>query len=121
MTASPISINRAPVLTLWAAVVSQRLGFRWDESLSLGRALAGLNAQSKGRRLGLFGNDRLSLVSGASRVATRSAQTSQRAIFGSFSGEPISYLALFRLTHVSRSGPAPLKGRRLQAIYRISR
>ena len=29
-------------------------GFRCDESLSLGRALAGLNAQSKGRRLGIF-------------------------------------------------------------------
>ena len=49
-----ISINRAPVLTLWAAVVAQRLGFRWDESLSLGKALAGLNAQAKGRRLGIF-------------------------------------------------------------------
>jgi len=49
-----ILINRAPVLTLWAAVVAQRLGFRWDESLSLGKALAGLNAQSKGRRLGIF-------------------------------------------------------------------
>ena len=52
--ATTISINRAPVLTLWAAVVAQRLGFRWDESLSLGKALAGLNAQSKGRRLGIF-------------------------------------------------------------------
>ncbi|MFM8704667.1 MAG: hypothetical protein ACKOHG_12530 [Planctomycetia bacterium] len=49
-----ISINRAPVLTLWAAVVAERLGFRWDEALSLGKALAGLNAQSKGRRLGIF-------------------------------------------------------------------
>jgi hypothetical protein len=49
-----ISINRAPVLMLWAAVVAQRLGFHWDESLSLGKALAGLNAQSKGRRLGIF-------------------------------------------------------------------
>jgi len=36
-----ISINHAPVLPLWAAVVAQRLGFRWDESLSLGKALAG--------------------------------------------------------------------------------
>jgi hypothetical protein len=49
-----ISINRAPALTLWAAVVAQRLGFRWDESLSLGKALAGLNAQPKGRWLGIF-------------------------------------------------------------------
>ncbi len=49
-----ISINRAPVLTLWAAVVAKRLGFDEDEALSLGRALAGLNAQTKGRRLGIF-------------------------------------------------------------------
>src|SRR3954447_24820109 len=49
-----ISINRAPVLTLWAAVVAQRLGFDKDESLTLGRAVAGLNAQAKGRRLGIF-------------------------------------------------------------------
>jgi hypothetical protein len=49
-----ISINRAPVLTLWAVVVAERLGFDEDEALSLGKALAGLNAQAKGRRLGLF-------------------------------------------------------------------
>jgi hypothetical protein len=34
--ASTISINRAPVLTLWAAVVAERLGFEWDEVLTLG-------------------------------------------------------------------------------------
>jgi hypothetical protein len=33
-----ISINRAPVLTLWAAVVGQRLGFDEDEALTLGKA-----------------------------------------------------------------------------------
>jgi hypothetical protein len=49
-----ISINRAPVLTLWASVVAQRLGFDEDEALTLGKALAGLNAQAKGRRLGIF-------------------------------------------------------------------
>jgi hypothetical protein len=49
-----ISINRAPVLTLWAAVIAQRLGFTEDEALSLGKALAGLNAQAKGRSLGIF-------------------------------------------------------------------
>src|ERR1017187_191710 len=53
MTAK-ILINRAPVLTLWAAVVAERMGFNHDEALSLGKALAGLNAQSKGRRLGIF-------------------------------------------------------------------
>ena len=33
-----ISINRAPVLTLWVAVVGQRLGFDEDEALTLGKA-----------------------------------------------------------------------------------
>jgi hypothetical protein len=54
MAPKTISINRAPVLTLWAAVVAKRLGFDEDEALSLGKAVAGLNAQSKGRRLGIF-------------------------------------------------------------------
>ncbi len=54
MTATKIQINRAPVLTLWAAVVAERLGFNHDKALSLGKALAGLNAQSKGRRQGIF-------------------------------------------------------------------
>jgi len=49
-----VSINRAPVLTLWAAVVARRLGFRKDEALTLGKAVAGLNAQAKGRRLGIY-------------------------------------------------------------------
>jgi hypothetical protein len=49
-----IKINRAPVLTLWAAVVAERLGHSEAEALTLGKALAGLNAQSKGRRLGIY-------------------------------------------------------------------
>jgi hypothetical protein len=49
-----ILINRAPVLTLWAAIVAERLGFDQDEALSLGKAVAGLNAQSKGQRLGIY-------------------------------------------------------------------
>ena len=52
--AKTISINRAPVLTLWATVVAQRLGFNRDEGLSLAKAVAGLNAQAKGRSLGIF-------------------------------------------------------------------
>lgn len=52
--ATTITINRAPVLTLWASVVAERLGFDEDEALTLGKAVAGLNAQAKGRRLGIF-------------------------------------------------------------------
>jgi len=48
-----LQINRAPVMTLWAAVVVERLGFARDEALTLGRAVAGMNAQSKAVRLGL--------------------------------------------------------------------
>ena len=34
--------------------LAERLGFDKDEALSLGKAVAGLNAQSKGRRLGIY-------------------------------------------------------------------
>src|SRR5262249_37628148 len=54
MPHTTVSINRAPVLTLWAAVVAERLGFDEDAALTLGRAVAVLNAQSKGRKLGIF-------------------------------------------------------------------
>jgi len=47
-------VKRAPVLTLWAAVVAKVLGFEHDEVLTLGRAVAGLNAYSKGVSLRLF-------------------------------------------------------------------
>lgn len=49
-----IKVNRAPVLTLWAAVVAGRLGFDRDEALTMGRVVAGLNAYAKGKSLGLF-------------------------------------------------------------------
>ena len=54
MAKKKIKINRAPVLTLWAAVVAERLGHNKSEALTLGKAVAGLNAQSKGRRLGIY-------------------------------------------------------------------
>ena len=54
MAKRKVKINRAPVLTLWAIIVAERLGYDHDTALTLGKAVAGLNAQSKGRRLGLF-------------------------------------------------------------------
>jgi hypothetical protein len=54
MTKKKIKINRAPVLTLWAAVVAERLGYDRDEALTFGKGVAGLNAQSKGRHLGIY-------------------------------------------------------------------
>jgi len=49
-----VLINRAPVLTFWGAVVAERLGSDRNAALTLGRGLAGLTAQSKGRTLGIF-------------------------------------------------------------------
>lgn len=49
-----VTVNRAPVLALWAAVVAQRLGFERDEALTMGRVVAGLNAYAKGKALGLY-------------------------------------------------------------------
>jgi hypothetical protein len=43
-----VTINRAPVLTLWASVVARRLGFARDEALTLGRAVASLGTYRKG-------------------------------------------------------------------------
>ena len=54
MTKKKVKINRAPVLTLWATVVAERLGFDHDAALTLGKSVAGLNAQAKGQRLGIF-------------------------------------------------------------------
>ena len=54
MAETTLLVNRAPVLTLWAAIVAERLGFDRDEALTLGKAVAGLNAQAKGQRLGIF-------------------------------------------------------------------
>jgi hypothetical protein len=47
-------IQMAPVLTLWSVVVAERLGYDKKEALTFGKAVAGLNAQSKGKRLGIY-------------------------------------------------------------------
>ena len=46
------SVNRAPVLTLWASVVARRLGHPADTALTLGRAVAGSAARVKARAIG---------------------------------------------------------------------
>jgi len=53
MTASePIRVNRAPVLTLSAAIVAERLKHPPDTALTLGRAVAGSAARVKARNIG---------------------------------------------------------------------
>ena len=48
-----ILVNRAPVLTLWAAIVAERLGHDADAATTLGRAVAGSSARVKARAIGL--------------------------------------------------------------------
>lgn len=48
-----IRVNRAPVLTLWAAIVAERLGHDEDAAITLGRAVAGASARVKARSIGL--------------------------------------------------------------------
>jgi hypothetical protein len=52
-TTPSVRVNRAPVLTLWAAVVAARLGHPPEAALALGRFVAGSSARAKARRLGL--------------------------------------------------------------------
>jgi hypothetical protein len=55
MSDDTVEINRAPVLTLWAAIVAEHQGYEADTALTLGKAVSGLNAQAKGRMIGVFG------------------------------------------------------------------
>lgn len=55
MAKNVVKMNRAPVLTLWGAVVAERLGFEWEAALTLSKVMTGLNAAAKGRALGMFG------------------------------------------------------------------
>jgi hypothetical protein len=48
----PVIVNRAPVLTLWATVVAERLGHPPDTALTLGRSVAGSAARVKARNIG---------------------------------------------------------------------
>ena len=54
MATSKVTINRAPVMTLWATIVAEHLGFDRDTALTLAKVVTGLNAQAKGQRLGIF-------------------------------------------------------------------
>jgi hypothetical protein len=76
-----IAINRAPVLTFWAAVVAERRGYDWPEALTLGRGLAGLNAQSKGRRLGIY-EEKKDKTAGKARQPERGVKLQAVRIMG---------------------------------------
>lgn len=49
-----IVINRTPVLTLWAIVVAERLGYSTDSALTLGKSVGILRAYEEGQDQGIF-------------------------------------------------------------------
>ncbi|KAK9897322.1 hypothetical protein P389DRAFT_183270 [Cystobasidium minutum MCA 4210] len=49
-----VVINRAPVMTAWATVVAERLGFSRQEALSISHTYTNMNATSKGVSLGIY-------------------------------------------------------------------
>ncbi len=53
-TPPPIRVNRAPVLTLWATVVAERLGYPPETAMTLGRFVAGSSTRAKARRVGII-------------------------------------------------------------------
>src|SRR5277367_1045814 len=50
----PVAVNRAPVLTLWATIVAERLGYPSETALTLGRPVCSASARTKARRLGIM-------------------------------------------------------------------
>ncbi|KAG2056353.1 hypothetical protein BDR06DRAFT_1006064 [Suillus hirtellus] len=51
-------VNRAPLMTAWATVVAERLGFEREEALSIASVYTEMNAISKGVSLGLLDKSR---------------------------------------------------------------
>jgi hypothetical protein len=87
-------VNRAPGLTLWAAVVAEVPGFEHDEALTLGRAVAGLNACSKGVSPGLFQPTPKEVQEQRRKMRKEETVTKKRVYF--FSTAPARWAALRR-------------------------
>jgi len=51
-------VNRAPIMTAWAMVVAERMGFQREEALSIASVYTDMNAISKGVSLGIYEPDK---------------------------------------------------------------
>ncbi len=69
-----IRVNRAPVLTLWAAIVAERLGHDEAAAITLGRAVAGASARVKARSIGLEDRDEHTQKPAAPKQAARTVR-----------------------------------------------
>jgi hypothetical protein len=68
---SSVMINRAPVLTLWAAVVAEMLGFEYNEALYAGTRGCRSKCLFKGRCSGALSTDPQGRQGTAAKVAAR--------------------------------------------------
>ncbi|KAM0792783.1 hypothetical protein ACM66B_002552 [Microbotryomycetes sp. NB124-2] len=59
--------NRAPVMTAWATIVAERLGFSRQEALSIAQVYTDMNASSKGVSIGVLDKSRLEPGGGPSQ------------------------------------------------------
>ncbi|KAJ3028771.1 hypothetical protein HDV00_010032, partial [Rhizophlyctis rosea] len=48
---TPITINRSPILCLWATVVAERIGYPWREAMSLGKGVQSMLCHSRSQSL----------------------------------------------------------------------
>ncbi|KAL0949468.1 hypothetical protein HGRIS_009521 [Hohenbuehelia grisea] len=48
------TVNRAPLMTAWAMIVAERMGFQREEALSIASVYTEMNALSKGVSIGIF-------------------------------------------------------------------
>ncbi|CEP03987.1 Uncharacterized protein PBTT_04963 [Plasmodiophora brassicae] len=62
-----VVVNRAPVLTVWAAVVAEASGYSWDAALTMGNWIAGTFAHRKGVSIGLYEEHELTEAERAER------------------------------------------------------
>lgn len=53
-TPDVVVVNRAPVLTAWAAIVAHATGHAWETALTIGKVLTSRFAEAKGRNLGVI-------------------------------------------------------------------
>jgi len=88
-------INRAPVLTLWAAVVAEQIGLPHDTALTAGQAVAGMTAHAKGVRLGII-----------AEISDGKPKPSLPRPEGA-TGEVKEFLLLGRIVHIADSKDGP--------------
>jgi len=73
-----IQINRAPILTLWATIVSERQGYTHEEAVTHGKWISFIMARSKGKSLGKWDESRES----SSKKDDRKEDTPKEHVFG---------------------------------------